>query len=472
MSNSISPSPRDGAAEATADPTDGSPGAPAAAGAGPTAPPAPSGRADALPSPARGERSGGQGPGARPEGAGAGAAKKAADRLVGIDVARGLAVLGMFVVHVGLGWTLADGSNALYGLVSGRSAALFALLAGVSIALLSGGPTPRTGHDMGVALWRVVIRGLIMLPVGTLLTMTGTPVSVILAYYAVFFVLAAPLMSERWKIVAGTAAVLGVLGPVASFYLRGLMAGGGPLRGPVAAVNSYDPLVALAGDGVVNFLLTGAYPAITWMPFVFAGMALGRLRLRRRAVQWSLVGAGAGLAAVAYTASWAALALGGRARLEASFDAELMERYGGASSVAEALREGFPGAVPVNDWAWLLVSSGHSGTPFEVFGAGGIAIAVLGLCLIVAPYLRWAVYPLAAVGALALTTYVGHVLVIWLAESGAVEGTPLGFVSDRLDLTVLVGALVFATVWRLLVRRGPLEWPLHAVSMWAAKRIP
>ncbi|MDA2803923.1 DUF418 domain-containing protein [Nocardiopsis suaedae] len=468
MSNSISPSPRDGAAETAADPIDSARGA-SAAGTAPSAPAAPSGRADAQPSPAA-ERSGGPGPGERSEGAGA--AKKAADRLVGIDVARGLAVLGMFVVHVGVGWTLADGSNALYGLVSGRSAALFALLAGVSIALLSGGPTPRAGHDMGVALWRVVIRGLIMLPVGTLLTMTGTPVSVILAYYAVFFVLAAPLMSERWKIVAGTAAVLGVLGPVVSFYVRGLMAEGGPLRGPVAAVNSYDPLVALADDGVVNFLLTGAYPAITWMPFVFAGMAIGRLRLRRRAVQWSLVGVGAGLAAVAYTASWAALALGGRARLEASFDAEAVAGHGGASSVAEALRVGFPGTVPVNDWAWLLVSAGHSGTPFEVFGAGGIAIAVLGLCLIVAPYLRWAVYPLAAVGALALTTYVGHVLVIRLAESGLVDGTPLGFVSDRLDLTVLVGALVFATVWRLLVRRGPLEGPLHVVSMWAAKRIP
>lgn len=457
MSNSISPSPRDGAAE-TAAPTDSAPDGPEAAR------PAPAAHDDGRPSPPPAEASGASGARGAPR-------RPAADRLVGIDVARGLAVLGMFVVHVGVGWTLADGSNALYGLVSGRSAALFALLAGVSIALLSGGPSPKAGHEMGVALWRVVIRGLIMLPVGTLLTMLGTPVSVILAYYAVFFVLAAPLMSERWKIVAGTAAVLGVLGPVVSFYLRDLISGG-PLAGPVGAVNSYDPLVSLAGDGFVNFLITGAYPAITWMPFVLAGMAVGRLRLRRRAVQWSLVGVGAGLAAVAYTASWAALELGGRARLEGSFDASVMEAYGGASSVGEALREGFPGTVPVNDWAWLLVSSGHSGTPFEVYGAGGIALAVLGLCLIVAPYLRWAVYPLAAVGALALTTYVGHVLVIRLAGSGLVDGTPLAFVSDRLDLTVLVGALVFATVWRLLVRRGPLEWPLHAVSMWVAKRIP
>ncbi|MFC7740326.1 hypothetical protein ACFQXA_04180 [Nocardiopsis composta] len=326
---------------------------------------------------------------------------------------------------------------------------------------------------MGVALWRVVIRGLIMLPVGTLLTMMGTPVSVILAYYAVFFVLAAPLMSERWKIVAGTAAVLGVVGPVVSFYLRRLEAGG-PLERPIRAINSADPLVEWSGDGVVNFLLTGAYPAITWMPFVLAGLAIGRLQLRRTKVQAALVGVGAAIAAVAYTASWAALnVLGGRERLEASFTPEAMAEHGGAADVGEALKEGFPGTVPVNDWAWLLVPTGHSGTPFEVFGAGGVAIAVLGLCLLVSPYLGWAVYPLASVGALALTTYVGHILVIALADSGWVDGTPLSFVSSQLAWTVLLGSLVFATAWRLLVRRrGPLEGPLHWVSIWAAKRIP
>ncbi|MBB4931970.1 putative membrane protein YeiB [Lipingzhangella halophila] len=395
-----------------------------------------------------------------------------ADRLMGIDVARGIAVLGMFVVHVGVGWTLADGSNALLPVVSGRSAALFALLAGVSIALLSGGSSPKTGSDMGVALWRVVIRGLLMLPVGTLLTMTGTPVSVILAYYAVFFVLAVPLMDERWKVVAGTAAVLGVVGPLVSFYVRGLIEDG-PLEGPVTAINSYDPLVIWADDGVVNFLLTGAYPAITWMPFVLAGLAIGRLELRSVRVRWALLGLGSALAAVAYTASWLALnVFGGRERLESSFDADYMAGYGGAGSAGDAISEGFPGTVPLNDWAWLLTAAPHSGSPFEVYGAGGVAIAVLGVFLLVSQYLRWVLYPLAAVGALALTTYVGHILLIWVEERGWLVGTPLQPVTDNLAMSVLLGSIVFATVWTLLVRRGPLEGPLHVVSMWGAKRIP
>nr|WP_281381973.1 heparan-alpha-glucosaminide N-acetyltransferase domain-containing protein [Nocardiopsis mwathae] len=390
-------------------------------------------------------------------------------RLVGIDMARGLAILGMFVVHVGIGWTAADGSSPLTEAVAGRSAATFALLAGVSIALLSGGSAPKSGHDMGVALWRVVIRGLIMLPIGTLLTMTGTPVSVILAYYAVFFVLAAPLMDERWKIVAGTAAILAVLGPVVSFYLRRLMEPGGALAAPVDAVNSYDPFVSWSGEGFVDFLVTGSYPAITWMPFVLAGLAIGRLNLRSTKVQLALAGVGAGLAAAAYTASWAAMrVLDVRSSLEASFDPD----RAGADTVGQALREGLPGTVPVDHWAWLLTAAPHSGTPFEVVGAGGVAIAVLGVFLLVGRYVRWVLFPLAAVGALALTTYVGHILLIWAAESGVLDGTPLQPVADQLPWSVLLGALVFATLWRLVARRGPLEGPLHAVSMWVARRIP
>ncbi|MDT0303736.1 DUF418 domain-containing protein [Streptomonospora wellingtoniae] len=394
-------------------------------------------------------------------------------RLVGVDVARGLAVLGMFVIHVGLGWSLgADGANHFTDLVSGRSAALFAVLAGVSIALLSGGSTPVQGRAMGVALWRVVVRGLLVLPVGVGLTMLGTPVAVILAYYAAFFVLAVPLIDERWKVVAGTAAILAVAGPVASFWLRSLIADG-PLARPAALVDAYDPLVALSGSGLLDLLVTGSYPAMTWLPYVLAGLAVGRLDLTSLRVRAGLLATGSALAALGYGLSWVAMnPMGGRARLEAGYSAAAMADHGGYTSTAQAMAEGFAGTVPVNDWVWLLTALPHSGTPLELAGAGGIAIAVLGLCLLAEPALRWVGYPLAAVGSLALTVYVGHVLLIWVAEYGLWQGTPLEWVTDDLGLTLLVAALGGATLWRLAVGRGPLEWPLHVLSSGAAKRIP
>ncbi|WP_248592824.1 hypothetical protein [Thermobifida alba] len=393
-----------------------------------------------------------------------------------MDVARGVAILGMFVVHVGVGWTLSDGSNPLQPVAAGRSAALFALLAGVSIALMSGGRDRKVNKDLGVALWRVVVRAVIMLALGTALTMLGTPVSVILAYYAVLFVFTCMLLTERWGIIAGAAAVLGVVGPIVSFWVRSLIDAGGTPARVVATVNAYDPFVALADDGVVNFLLTGSYPAITWLPFIFAGLAIGRLDLWDTRVRWRLVALGAGLAAAAYTLSYLAVrVVGVDARLAATVDPDTGAAFG-AEGFDQLFVEGMGGTVPTTDWAWLLVTAPHSGTPLDVYGAGGVAIALLGLCLIVTDALgraSWLVYPLASVGALALTTYVGHILVIWLDENSMLDGTPLSFVSEWLSLTVLLGALLFATLWRLVVkRRGPLEWPLHVVSSWVAKRIP
>ncbi|HEY8589621.1 MAG TPA: hypothetical protein VIL55_08725, partial [Naasia sp.] len=63
------------------------------------------------------------------------------DRIGGVDVARGVALLGMFVAHLlpGEGETLADG----------RSSVLFATLAGVSLGLMTGGANPAPRGERG-----------------------------------------------------------------------------------------------------------------------------------------------------------------------------------------------------------------------------------------------------------------------------------------------------------------------------------
>ena len=65
-------------------------------------------------------------------------------RLAGVDAARGLALIGMMSVHL---FRMPYGPDAPLAreLVSGRSAALFAVLAGVGIALATGGTQPVVG---------------------------------------------------------------------------------------------------------------------------------------------------------------------------------------------------------------------------------------------------------------------------------------------------------------------------------------
>lgn len=361
-------------------------------------------------------------------------------RLIGLDVARGLAVLGMIAVHAGAGgWP--------QQLAAGRAAALFAVLAGVSIALMSGGTRPH--ENLAAARVRIAVRAVLLFLLGLALSSLQVPAMVILAFYGVLFLVALPLLRLRAAALAALAAVLAVGGPLLSFALR---------RGAQVSELGYHPgfadLTSAAGLGklVQGLLLTGAYPVLTWLPFLLAGMALGRLDLR--AVRGRLVAAGAGLGLLGYGGSWLAMdVFGGREHLSALVP-------GASPQVLEILLSSAFGTTPTQDPVFLLSAAPHSGTPFEIVGATGVAAAVIGLCLLAE---RWVVLrPLAATGALALTAYTGHLLV--LKAIGAPQ-PPL------LWLVLAAAVVLVAAVWRRVLGRGPLERLLHRASIAPAKAL-
>jgi hypothetical protein len=117
-------------------------------------------------------------------------------RIGGLDVARGLAVLGMFGAHLGdtgdLGWDPATWR----ALADGRSSILFATMAGISIALLSGGRIRLGERELARARTRVLVRAAWVFAIGGVLELLGTFVAIILGVYAVLFVLALPFL--RW----------------------------------------------------------------------------------------------------------------------------------------------------------------------------------------------------------------------------------------------------------------------------------
>src|SRR5207237_854354 len=92
-------------------------------------------------------------------------------RVVGYDVARSLALLGMMVVHFGLvGAEDATTPNWLawiFGLLDGRAAATFMVLAGIGLTLLSRRAV-ESGNRQAVARIRGIVarRGLFLLAIG------------------------------------------------------------------------------------------------------------------------------------------------------------------------------------------------------------------------------------------------------------------------------------------------------------------
>ncbi|GAB3454539.1 hypothetical protein GCM10027570_34860 [Streptomonospora sediminis] len=381
-------------------------------------------------------------------------------RIAGIDVARALAVFGMFTVHLGVGSIGVFGGDAfgeaaaetLHGLTRGRSSALFAFLAGVSLALMTGRTRPLAGTALQAARARILVRALVLAVLGLLLDLSGAPIAVILTYYAGFFLLALPLLRLRAPALGAIAAAIAVLGPVLSYLVRGAMGE------PGARVSSIG--------GVTDFLLTGYYPAASFMAFVVAGMAAGRLDLRAPRVRAALAAGGAGLALVGYGGSWLLLyPLGGidrllQARLGGSFDlagTDPVLRGPMRSDVAADLGD-LHGQVPTDSLWYLVVASPHSGTGFEIAGAVGTALLVLVACMAATDLAAAPLYPLAAAGSMALTIYTGHVLVIAALGFSAQDIAPF-----RLEAFVL-GSLLSAALWRLALGRGPLERALGSAG--------
>ncbi|OZM72917.1 hypothetical protein CFN78_11685 [Amycolatopsis antarctica] len=393
-------------------------------------------------------------PGSSPAPGESGPAKAPRRRLAGIDVARGIAVIGMFCAHFDP--DLLNPDSWLQQLVTGRSAALFALLAGVSIALLSGGGEPAEGRAMRARRVQIAVRAVLLFVLGLALTSLGTTVKEILTVYAVLFLLSIPLLRVRPLVLAVAAAVLAVAGPLASFALRGSVVPQtrtGVSPGWADLTSAQGALEVLKG-----ILLTGTYPVLTWLPFLLAGLAIGRLDLRARTVRLTMALAGAVLASAAYAASWAAMnPLGGYARIAGNL--------GGGLDVegVRLMTADSPGTVPVDDPGFLFISASHSGAPLEILAEIGVAMVVISVSLVVADRFPRAVVPLASVGALALTGYAGHIVVIWAI--GIDRLTVLATETGYLPLVVLVVAtMVLTTVWRRFLGRGPLEALLARLS--------
>lgn len=352
-------------------------------------------------------------------------------RIGGIDLARGLAVLGMFAAH--LLWITQPFDWADPGtwtaVVDGRSSILFATLAGVSIGLMTGergprpdaapsdaagpwtpGVRPLRGQGMRLARGRLAVRAGLLWAIGVLLIATGVPVYVILPAYAVMFLLALPLTALPARVLLPLAGALAVIMPFVQVELDAL------------------PVWHTFLGSQAALMIGWHYPFTTWIAFVVAGLGVARAGVTRLPVQlWMLV-AGALLAVVGY--GW-----------DASTGAD-----------AESEATSYLGA--------LWTARAHSTGLLEVVGTGGFAIAVIGACLLLCrTVVVWIVLPLRAVGAMPLTAYTLQ-LVVWAVVASATlgdSGDLGGFRALEPFWPLTIGTVVVCTAWALLVGRGPLE---------------
>ena len=356
-------------------------------------------------------------------------------RSLGLDVARGLAILGMAGAHIGetepFEWL---DPSTWTDLVHGRSSILFAVLAGVSIALMTGrSALPERERIPGIRL-NLIGRGAVIFVIGLALEMLNTPIAVILTLYGLLYVAVIPVLRWRpWQLLTG-AAVLALVGPALLALLSAV------------ALNPY-------GSGI-GFVLYGSYPLTVWMAFVLGGMALGRLRVDQVRTAVVALAVGVVLAVVGYGLGGIgqAAGVGGGSGSSSIIDGDI-----GGDLVPPSGWEDYPQALAAVDPLGAVLRAvfavePHSGGTAEILGSGGFALAVVALCLLLSRPLRWPLLPLGALGSMPLTAYSAHVL------SVALVGGPGGFFSNNgFWAATAVGLLIATTLWSMFFGRGPLE---------------
>ncbi|MDU3166137.1 MAG: DUF418 domain-containing protein [Corynebacterium sp.] len=166
----------------------------------------------------------------------------ASSRIVGLDIARSLAIIGMVVLHMAsLVWHTKV-------ILNGLPAALFAILAGITLMIIARNFTVTT-------LLRILARGCIITLIGLALLPLGGEIQVVLVVIGITMMLLCwvPPLHWAWKLILFAAAT-------------------------VAATVKYAPLT-----------LPQVYPLLAYIAYFFAGMLLYEIYIRklRAAAQWA-----------------------------------------------------------------------------------------------------------------------------------------------------------------------------------------
>ncbi|VAW44791.1 hypothetical protein MNBD_GAMMA02-1752, partial [hydrothermal vent metagenome] len=183
-----------------------------------------------------------------------------------------------------------------------------------------------------------------------------------------------------------------------------------------------------------NLFFNGWHPVIPWLSFLILGIILSRITLKLVRTQRHMLFIGL---AVFFFSTW----------------------------LAEQLVTQLSSTDP--EVAILFTTEPIPPMPLYLISAGGLAVAVIGLCLLIEPALRrskiLAVFTPA--GRQTLTWYMAHIVL----GMGSLEA--LGRINNQTAEQALLAALLFcvlttllAFLWNLKFKRGPLEALMRKIT--------
>jgi hypothetical protein len=351
-------------------------------------------------------------------------------RVVGLDMARGLAILGMFTAHM---WFSVQGPvSSVMAWSHGRSAPLFALLAGVSMGIMQQRLSRRFAGSPALSRRfygeKILVRATFLILLATLLSLINTRILLILDNYGVWMVCALFLAGLSVPMQLGVIGLLLVAGIPLWHYLNLLFLP--PEIGVVLGLNDYQMPTFLI------YVLTGL---ILWR-LGWAGVTIRARRLQKYGVVIGL-----GTAGVIFGVGTAV-------------DSLRLGRFSQVLFGNDTLSIANP--TPAQFWYQTLIYiAPHTDSVAETVANTAWCVGLTSLLLLAGSTFNRFFSPLAALGSMALTIYTLHV--IWHAITFRLFGYP-GLIPSLIIMIVVF--LLVASLWRLRFGKGPLEAFLARLS--------
>lgn len=338
-------------------------------------------------------------------------------RLEGLDLARFIAFVGMVIVNFKIVMGGATGSDFLMtftGALEGRAAATFVVLAGIGLGLSAQIGEREKMHSVTIR------RAIFLLNIG-LLNSLIFPAD-ILHYYAFYFFFAALLIPLSSRAIVGVIVLINVIFVLMLFTLD--YEAGWDWKSL-----TYEGFWSPAGF-IRNLFFNGWHPVFPWVSFVLIGIIISRFDLSKRTMQWGLL-------------------------------------LGGISVVI--LIELFVGLITPQsgEFAEIITTSPLPPMPFYIIAGTGVAMAVIGGCLLIEPAMRKAgiLNVIIPAGRQTLTLYIAHILIgMWILEAMGMMGNQTIDMAVAASFIFCAASVLYAYLWRYAFKRGPIEALMRKVA--------
>jgi uncharacterized protein len=354
-------------------------------------------------------------------------------RIIGLDVARALAVIGMIIVNfkVVFGAEGQSWAKSFASVFDGKAAATFVVLAGVGLALMTNSAIKNNDKlKLKIVRIRIAKRALFLFVIG-ISYITIWPAD-ILHFYGIYMAITLMLLTCKSRTILISGIVIIVVYPF-------LMTLWNYDTGWNFDTLDYHGFWTFKGF-IRNLFFNGFHPVMPWTAFMLFGYWFGKQDLHNDKF----------IKKIFLLSTLLFISIQILSYLSISFLAE------GNKEAALELTE-------------ILGTNPMPPLPFYMFNGISIAFAIISACILIARRFEntLIIDALNKTGQLALTFYVAHVIIgMGIIELVAPEkmGNDTVEFSVSYALVFSLLCIIFAICWRKYKKLGPLEWILRKLT--------